>query len=603
ERLLKNNRVFSESCFDDLDIATPVKNPPVPAVENSLSPFGEDNERNIVLNGPVITCGAVKGESYIVIYSASGVPIQTISKGQLVENPHLIVEALTKAANSSLGSLKLSKSIWNKSYDTKSTFSDFNEDEIIPNDPFFKVIKKKKNKLLGIVGSNKKPKVSIGSIIRMGNKELGGGNARMDNVQKAEAGIIDQWGIQRVGYLPKGDPNSAWNVYEGNHKNVLIAIIDSGLDFDHPDGPQYIWTNLDEIPNNGIDDDGNGYIDDIHGWNFYQNSNDLTDIKGHGTLVAGIIAAKTNNGIGISGINSGAVIMPLKVVDGRAGITRSIHIFQAIHYAVNKGAQIINISLGGKGISKLEQNAINYAYANGVFVVVASGNNGNYLPNIGPAAAQRVMSVGSLDFDGTRSTITSWGPNNGLIAPGELIVSLQSKDAYQEGGRVMSDLSYYRMSGSSFSAPMVVATASLLLAGNPDLTPTQLEDILMGTATDMGRPGWDGQTGSGLLNAKKALENYKDEFLTVKVTDFKINIDKKKKLKSVDVYGTIRGDVESFIVEVGKGRRAKKFKKVAGPFKVESDHNWITQIVKDDIRGSKEWIVRIKATSKKGEIE
>jgi len=418
---------------------------------------------------------------------------------------------------------------------------------------------------------------------------------------KKKAEFKDQWGIQRAGYLPRDNERSAWNIADGKNKNVIIAVVDSGIDFSHPDLPQYIWTNPNEIVDNGIDDDFNGLIDDIHGWNFLEQNNDLTDKRGHGTHVAGIIAAKRNNSIGIAGINPGAIIMPIKVAN-EEGESNSLHIYQGINYAVNQGAQIINVSLGGRGVSQMVQLAINHAHEMGVFVAVASGNTGEYSGNVSPASTNHAFAVSAIDYDGKWSTISSVGPNIAILAPGEEILSLRSKDSFHK--RAVKDpikKLYFRQSGTSFSTPMVAATASLLLTKNPNLTPDQIEDILLNTANDMGVKGWDGRHGAGSLNATEALKAAnKTDFVTVKLDRFQKNLNKKKRLESVDVYATVRGEFESFTVGVGKGKRATNFKQMAGPFTANANHAWVARIGKNNLRGSDDWIVNIEVKDKNG---
>ncbi len=463
-----------------------------------------------------------------------------------------------------------------------------------PNDPYYFTEVKKKKKLLGIIGSNKKPKISIGSNMKIGKSVLGAGSS----ISKKKSNIKDQWGIRDVGFLPTTDPNSAWNLVDSEKRNVTIAMIDSGLDMEHPDGPKYIWKNEGEIPGNGIDDDNNGYIDDVNGWNFLDNNNDLTDYRGHGTFTTGIVAAKRNNGIGIAGINPGAVIMPLKVTDDE-GLSNSINIFRAVKYAVDNGAKIINISIAGKELSKILQLAFNYAHRKNVLVVVASGNEGESLEDYGPGGAQHVMAIGAVDYGGTHSVISSWGPNNALLAPGEEIFSLASKDAK----KILPSLrkaGIYSQSGTSYSAPMVAATASLLLTKYPHLTSGQLEDIIVSTSVDMGEEGWDDKNGAGLLNAAAALQFNQDEILHVKFNKIKINKNEKGKLLNVDVFATVQGNIEEFSVEAGKKKIAKKFKTVAGPFKVHADNSWVARIDAKDLKGNKNWTIRLNALHKDG---
>jgi len=252
----------------------------------------------------------------------------------------------------------------------------------------------------------------------------------------------------------------------------------------------------------------------------------------------------------------------------------------------------------------MEQLAINYANAHNVFVAVASGNTGEYLPNVGPASAKRAFTVGAVDTDMFRSTISSFGPNNALMAPGENIFSIRSSTSFHKRAFKKDSLSkyYFTQDGTSFAAPMVAATASLMLTLNPDLSPSQTENILLATAVDMDDPQWDFMTGAGLLNATQALKNVNNEFLTLKITNVLINKNKKKKkLESVDVFATVSGkSLDNFIVEIGKGKRAKKFKQVAGPFNVQADHDWVARIDKKNFKGSSDWMIRLKAIDQSG---
>jgi len=202
----------------------------------------------------------------------------------------------------------------------------------------------------------------------------------------------------------------AWDIETGN-QDIVIAVIDSGVAYDHPDLINNIWTNKNEIDGNNVDDDGNGYVDDIHGWDFVNNDNKPLDYSvdlygdGHGTHVAGIIAGQGNNGIGVSGVMWKASIMPLQIFDifqissFDAAVIQLISIIEAIAYAVDNGAKIINCSFGGSGYSSFMFDVINYANQNGVLVVTAAGNDSsdndispfypaNYeLPNILSVAA------------------------------------------------------------------------------------------------------------------------------------------------------------------------------------------------------------------------
>ncbi len=578
--------------------------------------FGEDTRRNMTTGGPVVACGQVDGEKALAVFDAAGKPVEMITKEALKRNPNAVMEALQKAESLNqtimqirqqgiegflkqkvMGFVEKMAKRMTKKVGQKIMSKSENKEKVIPNDPFYKEpAKKKKKKFLGILGSSKKAKIVIGSNIRMGSTALGAGSGGKKKVL-----VKDQWGLHRIGYTPLSDPDSAWHLVDFQNKNVVVAVIDSGFDFDHVDGAQYTWTNEDEIPNNGMDDDNNGYVDDDRGWNFLNNTNDLTDEKGHGSFVAGIIAAKWNNGAGIAGINPGAVIMPLKVAD-KEGETNSFNIFRAINYAVDNGAQVINVSLGSRGISEMERTALNYARARGVFVVVASGNVGESILGHGPAAIQSTFAVGSIDQEGTRSTISNWGPNNGVLAPGDDIMSLVATGTGRSLGKSVQKRGYYTQSGTSFSTPMVAATASLLLVQNPHLTPEDIEDILHRSAVEMYDEGWDGKSGAGLLNATAALRDDVSDRLTVKITETRINYDKKKRVESLDIFGTVRGEFQEFTVGLGKGKRADKFKSVAGPFIKQASGSWVAHLTKDEhLRGSQEWIVQIKALDQNGQ--
>jgi len=474
------------------------------------------------------------------------------------------------------------------------------EKPVSPNDPFFFHKEKKKKKLLGILGSSKKPSVNIGGLVKMGHRDTS--RVGFGHEQKSE--VKDQWGLHAIGYKDLSQSDSVWHLVDEQKKSdVVIAIIDTGFDFDNPDFPQHVWINLDEKPGNGIDDDHNGYIDDVQGWNFYDNNAELTDYRGHGTFVAGIIAAKSDNGYGIAGIHPGVTIMPIKI-SNEEGETGSFQVLRAVKYAVDNGANIINISVAGNQQSNLLQLAFNYAERKNVLVVVASGNEKKYTQGYGMAANRRVLSVGSSNIDGTFSVISSWGPNNALIAPGEEILSLVSKDTSKRIKHALKEKGVHTMTGTSFSAPMVAATASLLLTKYPYLTAKQLMDIIISTADDMEDAGWDDETGAGKLNAYAALSFKPKEILNVMVSEIKINKNSKgKKIASIDVFATVQGQFEEFTVDVGKTHRAKKFKTVAGPFKEAADYSWVARIPWSDLKGNTDWVIRISAKDKDGNVK
>jgi len=580
-----------------------------------------DKAGNPAVTGPIVACGNEGRNKVLRIYDASGALVDTITQAMLKANPSIITEKLgfaqqvtdmfiqksgidfagyieqftglpIKDMQSYAAKVAQIKSQIDQVVDKAATKKKKKQEEekiIIPNDPLF--LSKDAGKPKSQV--KERMKSVVASVF-----ETAAGTTPSER-KKEGPKIEDQWGVREVGFTDESDPNSAWNVVDMEQKNVVVAVVDSGLDISHPDAPQYIWTNPKEIPDNGVDDDNDGFVDDIHGWNFLNENHDFTDIRGHGTFVAGIIAAKYNNGIGIAGINPGAVIMPIKVAD-EEGVTNSLNIYRGINYAVNHGAKVINVSLGARSISKLEQQAIERAQAMGALVVVASGNGNDNIMEFGPSSSKYGLAVGQIDFNGQRSTVSNWGPNLALVAPGEQIYSLCSKDNKHVLPSIKKE-GYYKQDGTSFSTPMVAATASLIWAKNPNLTNRQVADILLATATDMEKPGWDGMTGYGLLNAASALRANVDQQLILMFTNLRVNRDMHDKVISIDVFGTVRGRFKEFTIEVGKGKNPGGFETVAGPFNQPYNYQHIARLnVQKVLRGSNDWVLRIKAVDETG---
>lgn len=276
-------------------------------------------------------------------------------------------------------------------------------------------------------------------------------------------GGSQQWGLNSV-RAPE-----AWNAgYSG--EGVVVAIIDSGVQTDHPDLSSNIWVNADEIAGDGIDNDGNGYIDDRLGWDFVDNDANPYDLNGHGTHVAGIVAAHQNN-VGSTGIAWSANVMAIRVLDDE-GAGTTFDVAQGIRYAVDNGAQIVNLSLGGVFSSSI-QSAIAYAAQHNVFVVAASGNAGASepgYPGLHSESYTNVISVGAYD---SNHRIASFSNRVGVSAAIQV-------DA--PGVSIYSSLTtnrYGYQSGTSMSSPAVAGVAALILSANPDLTALQLRRTLI----------------------------------------------------------------------------------------------------------------------------
>jgi subtilisin family serine protease len=304
----------------------------------------------------------------------------------------------------------------------------------------------------------------------------------------------NQWAPAKIG------APAAWEITTGSTE-VIIAVLDTGIDLDHPDLAAKIWTNPGEVPANGLDDDQNGKVDDVHGWHFYHycynsdcppfEDNNPQDDNGHGTHVAGIAAAETDNGVGIAGISWGAQLMPVKVLD-EYGEGWYSDVIAGIVYATDNGADIINLSLGGEASSQAMQEAVDYSHARGVLLIAATGNNSG--PVLYPAACNHVLGVGATDVEDRRWRFSNYGPEIDVVAPGDEIYSTWP---WRDG--------YFYQSGTSVATPHVAGLAALIWSVRPDLANDQVAQVITQTACDLGEPGWDEFYGWGRIDAYQAL--------------------------------------------------------------------------------------------------
>lgn len=310
----------------------------------------------------------------------------------------------------------------------------------------------------------------------------------------------EQWALANTGQTggTSGadiDALSAWSTSTGSD-SIVVAVIDTGVDYTHPDLAANIWTNPGEIPGNGIDDDGNGYIDDVHGWDFINNDNDPMDDNGHGTHCAGIIGAVGNNGIGISGVNQKVKIMPLKFLraDGNGDVAASLN---AIAYARKMGANVISCSWGGTARSQALADAIS---GTNKLIACAAGNSGvntDVIPQY-PSCFDypQIISVAASDANDGIPSYSNYGPASvDVAAPGDGILSTYPTAlGYQ----------YVKMKGTSMAAPHVAGLAALLLSKNPGLTPAELKQLILNNSDKA--QAFAGKTVSGgRINGAKTL--------------------------------------------------------------------------------------------------
>jgi subtilisin family serine protease len=300
------------------------------------------------------------------------------------------------------------------------------------------------------------------------------------------------WGIAKIG------APAAWNTSTG--EGITVAVVDTGLDLTHPDIAANVWTNAREIPGNGIDDDGNGFVDDVQGWDFVDNDADPRDDNGHGSHVSGTIAAAGNNGVGVIGVAWRARIMPLKAL-GRYGFGYASDLARAIVYATDNGADVINNSWDGGGDSSVVHDAVVYAYSHGAVVVAAAGNFDDDSTRYFPARYPEVITVGATAPGDIKAPFSNWGKID-VSAPGMGILSLRATGTPfgQPKG-----VGYAFASGTSMAAPHVAGVAALVLSRRPDLSVEELRQALRSSAVEIGAPGVDLLYGSGRLDAKAAL--------------------------------------------------------------------------------------------------
>ena len=286
----------------------------------------------------------------------------------------------------------------------------------------------------------------------------------------------EQWNLSVLN-MPQ-----AWDIEQGKPQ-VTVAVVDSGIATQHPEFRSQLWENVGEIPRNGIDDDGNGYVDDRNGWDFSDaptlpgsgdwtvRDNDPEDETGHGTHVSGIIAAKANNGLGIAGIAPHCRLMPLRAGFKYGGGTyfENDDLAAAIVYAADNGAQVINMSWGDTVRAFIIEDAIEYAYHRGCVLVGAAGNSaaaGSYYP----AALKSVISVAGLGQENQLYDSSNFGATIDIAAPGEEILSTALNGEYR------------KRDGTSMAAAHVSGVAALVLSADPHATNIEIQEKLIATA-------------------------------------------------------------------------------------------------------------------------
>lgn len=388
--------------------------------------------------------------------------------------------------------------------------------------------------------------------------------------------FLKQWGLYNTGTELFGNIQSlegidmnvlpAWEIYKGTEE-VIVAVIDTGVDYKHEDLKNNMWMNTKEIPDNGIDDDGNGYIDDVYGWDFYNDDNTvchyglngkkhILDDDDHGTHCAGAIAAEVNNEVGLAGVASVAnvKIMPLKILGGKEGTASTDEAIRAIQYAVRMGADIISASWGASESFDYDKVLLSAIQTADILFVTAAGNDGmnNDRYTVVPACysyLDNVITIGSADCDGTMSSFSNYGQSVDVLAP---------------GGTIASTIvgSYANMSGTSMAAPMAAGVAALIYGTKKNLYPRTVKSLMLSSYQELPYVDKAKVSHAGMLDAYAAMSNLDNLEVDTKAPTFTTLKAGAKGILTIETSDTSgNGSPASGVcsVLIAKGKRSKAY--------------------------------------------
>ncbi|MBL0061926.1 MAG: S8 family serine peptidase [bacterium] len=366
----------------------------------------------------------------------------------------------------------------------------------------------------------------------------------------------DAWWLEKI------SAGLAWEITRGD-TSIVIGIIDTGVDYTHRDLRSNIWHNRGEIPENGIDDDRNGFIDDVIGWDFVDapslpaggdylvRDNDPMDDFGHGTYVAGCASAESDNPDCFPSIGFNCRIMPLRAGNSR-GTLEEDDIAAAILYGTSNGVAIINMSFGDVVASPLLREVVTIAHDAGVVLVASAGNATDSTIHY-PSGFREVIAVGATDSHDRKANFSNYGPSVDVMAPG---VDIGSTILGGECG--LWDFP----SGTSYASPLVAGLVGLILSVNPSLSPDDVLNILKSSADDIYTDGWDSLTANGRVNARRAIESAAfgadaEALILSPATDSGIR-------GSVAIIGNVQGTAFSdYTLEYGLGENPQTWNYVA----------------------------------------
>ncbi|MFB6258136.1 MAG: S8 family serine peptidase, partial [Flavobacteriales bacterium] len=291
-------------------------------------------------------------------------------------------------------------------------------------------------------------------------------------------------------FLPHINAPGAWDISFGT-SSVTVAITDSEIDTAHDDLNGVLWQNPGETPNNGVDDDGNGYTDDYRGYDVGEGDPDPTysgSAQKHGTHVAGLAGGHTDNSTGIASIGFGVSLMAVKISDGSGALTAG---YDGITYAADQGAEVINMSWGSSTSSSTGSNAVSYAKNQGSYLVAAAGNDGTNSKQY-PAAYSEVLAVGATNKSDEKASFSNYGSWVDIAAPG---VDMNS---------TWHPNTYYNTQGTSMSSPVTAGLVGLMLSHNPSMSHSKITNCLKSTAVSI-QGSYSGELGAGRIDAKAAM--------------------------------------------------------------------------------------------------
>jgi subtilisin family serine protease len=399
----------------------------------------------------------------------------------------------------------------------------------------------------------------------------------------------DLWGMKKINMA------SAWDQTTGLG-SVIVADIDTGVDRNHEDLTANMWVNSAETPNNGVDDDNNGYIDDYYGWDFYNDDKNPMDDHGHGTHVAGTIAAVGNNAKGVVGVNWTSKIMALKFL-GAGGSGYLSDGVAALEYAADMGAKVSSNSWGCICNSKAMDDAVKYEHDRGMVMVAAAGNNNGDAINHSPSSADRAISIAATDAYDRKASFSNWGEDIDVAAPGVDVLSTRATvNPMCTASRTVGG-KYCRASGTSMATPHVAGLAALLWAEKPSLKNEEVRQIIRTGAVDLGSVGKDRYFGYGRINAAASMSLTATRPLAPIITTpgSRTTIGG----TSYEIYGGVPGpNFANYTIEAGKGRLPSSWTQLASSN--SQVNNGLLATVDTSVVGDGAYIIRVTATDTSG---